>query len=474
MELEPGLHRRPSRSKTRWRATQRRPRGWRQRGSAWRPSRLQSRTVKEGRESTSSSQAWRRRCCSDPDWSARTWSSRPRYHRSIHRSANAISRSEPSTLTVLVTNAGSQIVREVDILLPSQYGAVTSSSGPADGTWAATRAGGVAYFRANCSGPGIPPSDSASFVIGFDCARSTPSTATTPPAAPSRSRAPPPPGRTSAIRRPPPTPRRSPPRSRRSTSPASWPAPTPRAATVTWTVSNNNGSADGERRRDHRRRLARHRLDVGTCTTDLFTSATADPNGLVRVHLHRPRHLHLHRHRTRRGRDGNSTAAGTIAGTFTYGTVPIVTWSKIHGGEGPRHQRAQPQRRGRVERQRHPRSTCTTTRLGWTSRPAGCAPGGSATNGLTYPAPPTSTTADLVLTGSLGAGVPRDIVVTYTGVPNVSTRHHLPVSREGYVRRRTDDGVAVGMAGRPTPRRLAVHDSQRLERQAADVDQHVG
>jgi hypothetical protein len=43
---------------------------------------------------------------------------------------NAITRAEPSSLTVLVTNTGSQIVREVDIVMPSQYNTVTGSSGP--------------------------------------------------------------------------------------------------------------------------------------------------------------------------------------------------------------------------------------------------------------------------------------------------------------------------------------------------------
>ncbi len=87
--------------------------------------------------------------------------------------ANAISRSEPSALTVRVANTGTQIVREVTITLPSgagvaDYGNVTGASAP-DPTWAVALNGGTARFSAvNCSSAGIPPNDSALFVIQFN------------------------------------------------------------------------------------------------------------------------------------------------------------------------------------------------------------------------------------------------------------------------------------------------------------------
>ena len=372
--------------------------------------------------------------------------------------ANAISRSEPSTLTVLVTNTGSQIVREVDILLPSQYGAVTSSSGPADGTWAATRAGGVAYFRANCSGPGIPPNDSASFVIGFtgsstsnngDNPASSPFTVTGFTSSGSNVCDPAPASDSTTFT--------APVKALYITGDVARYKNT-QQATVTWSVTNNNGSQTVNNIAINAVVTPSTGWSVSNCTTNISSIGTgATQTASCRYTFTVPGTYTF----TASARDGNGTgtssAAGTTAGTFTYGTVPIVTWSKTLVVKGLDSNEltlnvAAP-------------SSANVTQIdvyndsasGWTLSPGGTTapPGGSATNGLNYQAPPTSTAADVVLKGTLNQGFSSDIVVTYSGVPNIATGQSYPFR------------VKVTYAGGPT----TVSQSVWLDVPLPDVSQ---
>jgi hypothetical protein len=333
--------------------------------------------------------------------------------------ANGMSRGEPSSLTVAVANTGTQIVRGVDIRLPlANYGLFTGASGP-DGTWTVTLTSvtvgpdtfGLVQFRAACSGPGIPPSDSARFVIQFDApassvdgdAFSSPFQVTGSTSSGASVCDPAPASQTVTFS--------SPIKALYMTGTVTRNSAT--RATITWTVVNNNGNA----RVNNVTAIPVVSPGSGWSTTGCSTLArlnSGTSGNITCVYNFTVPGTYTF---TASARDdlGTSTAAGATAGTFTYGTVPVVTWSKAMVVKGLATNAL-------TLNVAAPSSTNVTridvyndSAAGWTL-PGGTA-GGSATNGLTYSAPPTSTAADVVFTGTLTAGLSTDLVVTYSAVP---------------------------------------------------------
>jgi hypothetical protein len=334
---------------------------------------------------------------------------------------NAISRAEPSTLAVRVTNTGSQIVREVDITIPSQYNSVTNASAPDNVTWTTTMAGSVATFKSTtCSSAGIPPGDSAVFTISFhgnytsNDGDNAASSAFTVDGTTSS-------GGTACD-------------SSVATDSTTFTAPVKslyiqgsliwnnsNTATITWTVTNNNGAQNVSNVAINAVVDPRTGFTGGNCPNIAsITARGGTGTSMCQYTFQAPGTYTFTATARNDNGTGNSSAAGDTVGPINYGSTPTVTWTKalvVTAGVTTNTLTftvGAPSSANVTKVELLNTNTGTCAPASWTLSSANPS---SATNGLVYQ---TSTSTDVVFSGTpgLGAGLSSDITVNWSAVPN--------------------------------------------------------
>jgi outer membrane protein assembly factor BamB len=319
-----------------------------------------------------------------------------------------------SSLTITVTNTGDQSAHRIDFQLPnanySSYGGTPPSADWSVTTFANSGVGVVRFYTA-CSGAGLAPGASLSFVVRMTTPQGATATdTTTSPIQITAST------RTNA--------------SRCGTAASGTASVTaavkalyltgaaapaqglgaPMTGVVTWTVTNLSSAAQANVTAVPVVTPASGAS--GSCTT--IASLASQASGTVTCTYTLSSSGAFTFAANARNGAGTTTAVGATAGTITVGSSSVA-WTKAVMARG----RPATYTLGFTV---HNVSGTTVTRVDLTNpSPAGfTVSGASATSGLSYAAG-SSSAADLVFTGSLAAGATSTVSVTFSAVPAVAT-----------------------------------------------------